>query len=116
MNKQKKILTVIYLNPKTGRTKIKRRNLTRRDVKIYFRSVRPKRRKLGEFCERCGIFIGIGIFKNRKGVKVELNYINKKPNWWNIYCLCDECFYKKAFGSEESVPDLEDLERYDVDI
>ena len=79
-----------------GYTKMKKT-----DVKSYFSKIRPKGGKVGDYCERCGILIGY-------------RYINKKAIYWKVWSLCKSCYEHKKKGLSENTPDLEDLERFNI--
>lgn len=80
-------------------------SLTKQDVKNYFITevvpILKLNKKVGEYCERCGILIG-------------KKYENKKPNWLKTWCLCDGCYQYKKNNNLENTPDIEDVERFGV--
>lgn len=77
-------------------------NLRADHVKSYFNGIRSGRVS-GEFCERCSIGIGH-------------QYINKEPNYFKGWCLCDDCYeYKTATPKKpELTPDIEDFGRFNI--
>lgn len=77
--------------------------LTKQDVSLYFRNLRPLSCKFGEYCERCGILIGE-------------QYQNKKLKKYNTFYICEWCYNKKRRFCKETTPDLEDIKRFGVEL
>lgn len=77
--------------------------LTKKDVSLYFKNIRPKFAKVGEYCERCGILIGE-------------QYQNKKPRKYKRFLVCNGCYDKKRSKCKESTPDLEDVKRFGIEL
>ena len=88
------------------------RSLRKEDVRKYFKGlIRISRivkgiskttyRKSGEFCERCGIGVG-------------KRYEEKKVKMWKGFGLCEDCCESKISDEIENTPDLEDLERFNL--
>ena len=77
--------------------------MRRSDIRYYFRSVKQKGLNKGQYCDRCGCFIG-------KNFRTEIS------NMWKGFHLCDSCYCDKYYKLPESTPDLEDIKRFKVDI
>lgn len=80
--------------------------LTRVDVIIYFKLIRPwnlSKRFPGGYCQRCGVIIGE-------------NYHFKKTIIHKGINLCKSCKQDKISLKEETTPDIEDLERFNISI
>ncbi len=81
---------------------VRYRELSKLDVLHYFHNIRSRRPAM-EYCERCGINIGP-------------EFMNKEANHWNTFYLCIDCYEDKVENKKETIPDLEDLERFGIDL
>ncbi len=70
------------------------------DVQRYFKII-VHGRTSGSYCDRCGINIGF-------------QFMNKEPNLYKVFYLCDSCYeYKTTKGNKiQTTPDIEDLAIY----
>lgn len=94
---------------------IQTRPITAAYVKDYFKRINDKRVRhgltRGEVCERCGVTTRPILGKNPLNHQRLAGGIKQ---WKNKFFLCESCISDKSSGKRETVPDIEDLERFSI--